>query len=94
MSTDTAPPRPRRRATRRPAGTEARCRVYAVGLAAACPPCAGRCADADGLHPGRAADHPTDLPAFPTSSVDGWAVRGPGRGGWWGGCSPARRPRR
>ncbi|MEU7616113.1 molybdopterin molybdotransferase MoeA [Micromonospora rifamycinica] len=72
MSTETvaAPP---------PAGwEEARSRVYAVGLAAALPTVGRALADADGYTLAEPLTTRTDLPAFPTSSVDGWAVRGAG----------------
>ncbi|WP_422754040.1 molybdopterin molybdotransferase MoeA [Micromonospora sp. WMMD708] len=62
-----------------PAGwEEARSRVYAVGLAAALPPVQRALADADGYTLAAPLKTRTDLPAFPTSSVDGWAVRGAG----------------
>ncbi|SCF36495.1 molybdopterin molybdotransferase [Micromonospora matsumotoense] len=62
-----------------PAGwEEARSRVYAVGLAAALPPVNRALADADGHTLAEPLTTRTDLPAFPTSSVDGWAVRGAG----------------
>ncbi|MEU7955813.1 molybdopterin molybdotransferase MoeA [Micromonospora humida] len=62
-----------------PAGwEEARSRVYAVGLAAALPPVQRALADADGYTLAAPLTTRTDLPAFPTSSVDGWAVRGAG----------------
>ncbi|WP_433345780.1 molybdopterin molybdotransferase MoeA [Micromonospora sp. CA-111912] len=64
-----------------PAGwEEARSRVYAVGLAAALPAVSRPLADADGHTLAEPLATRTDLPAFPTSSVDGWAVRG---GGPW-----------
>ncbi|MEU1752095.1 molybdopterin molybdotransferase MoeA [Micromonospora matsumotoense] len=66
-------------ATPPPAGwEEARSRVYAVGLAAALPPVNRALADADGHTLAEPLTTRTDLPAFPTSSVDGWAVRGTG----------------
>ncbi|NYF55998.1 molybdopterin molybdotransferase MoeA [Micromonospora purpureochromogenes] len=62
-----------------PAGwEEARSRVYAVGLAAALPAVRRPLADADGHTLAEPLTTRTDLPAFPTSSVDGWAVRGEG----------------
>ncbi|SCE75497.1 molybdopterin molybdotransferase [Micromonospora purpureochromogenes] len=62
-----------------PAGwEEARSRVYAVGLAAALPAVRRPLADADGHTLVEPLTTRTDLPAFPTSSVDGWAVRGEG----------------
>ncbi|MEH1012674.1 molybdopterin molybdotransferase MoeA [Micromonospora sp. CPCC 206060] len=61
-----------------PAGwEEARSRVYAVGLAAALPETTRPLADADGYTLAEPLTPRTPLPAFPTSSVDGWAVRGP-----------------
>src|SRR5512139_3018646 len=62
-----------------PAGwEEARSRVYAVGLAAALPAVNRPLADADGHTLAEPLTTRTDLPAFPTSRVDGWAVRGDG----------------
>ncbi|WP_406039563.1 molybdopterin molybdotransferase MoeA [Micromonospora sp. NBC_00898] len=62
-----------------PAGwEEARSRVYAVGLAAALPAVNRPLADTDGHTLAEPLTTRTDLPAFPTSSVDGWAVRGDG----------------
>lgn len=62
-----------------PAGwEEARSRVYAVGLAAALPAVRRPLADVDGHTLAEPLTTRTDLPAFPTSSVDGWAVRGDG----------------
>jgi molybdopterin molybdotransferase len=62
-----------------PAGwEEARSRVYAVGLAAALPAVRRPLADTDGHTLAEPLTTRTDLPAFPTSSVDGWAVRGAG----------------
>ncbi|WFE32862.1 molybdopterin molybdotransferase MoeA [Micromonospora sp. WMMD975] len=62
-----------------PAGwEEARSRVYAVGLSAALPAVARPLADTDGHTLAEPLTTRTDLPAFPTSSVDGWAVRGAG----------------
>src|SRR5512139_827486 len=62
-----------------PAGwEEARSRVYAVGLAAALPAVSRPLADLDGHTLAEPLTTRTDLPAFPTSSVDGWAVRGAG----------------
>ena len=91
MSTETAPPRPGRRTA---AGrmAEARSRVYAVGLAAALPAVDRPLADADGRTLAEPLTTRTDLPAFPTSSVDGWAVRGTGAvAASSAGCSPAHR---
>lgn len=59
---------------------EARSRAYAAGLAAALPTVELPLADADGQTLADPLTTLTDLPAFPTSSVDGWAVRG---GGPW-----------
>ncbi|MEH0822432.1 MULTISPECIES: molybdopterin molybdotransferase MoeA [unclassified Micromonospora] len=62
-----------------PAGwEEARSRVYAVGLAAVLPAVRRPLADVDGHTLAEPLTTRTDLPAFPTSSVDGWAVRGDG----------------
>ncbi|MFG1902291.1 molybdopterin molybdotransferase MoeA [Micromonospora carbonacea] len=62
-----------------PAGwEEARSRVYAVGLAAALPAVGRPLAETDGHTLAEPLTTRTDLPAFPTSSVDGWAVRGAG----------------
>ncbi|MEV4810206.1 molybdopterin molybdotransferase MoeA [Micromonospora avicenniae] len=57
---------------------QARSRVHAVGLAAALPVTARPLAETDGLTLAEPLATRTDLPAFPTSSVDGWAVRGAG----------------
>jgi molybdopterin molybdotransferase len=59
---------------------EARSRAYAVGRADAPAPVALPLAEADGATLAEPLATRTDLPAFPTSSVDGWAVRG---GGPW-----------
>jgi molybdopterin molybdotransferase len=72
--------------TATPAGTapapvswaEARAIVYAEGLAAAPPPVDVPLPQADGRTLAEPLRTPTGLPAFPTSSVDGWAVRGTG----------------
>ena len=77
MSTETAPTADRVTAPPPAGWEEARSRVYAVGLAAALPAVARPLADADGLTLAEPLTTRTDLPAFPTSSVDGWAVRGP-----------------
>ncbi|MEU5938897.1 molybdopterin molybdotransferase MoeA [Micromonospora sp. NPDC047548] len=62
-----------------PAGwEEARSRVYAVGRAAALPAVQRSLAETDGHTLAEPLTTRTDLPAFPTSSVDGWAVRGEG----------------
>ncbi|HWG99246.1 MAG TPA: molybdopterin molybdotransferase MoeA [Pilimelia sp.] len=55
----------------------ARSLAYAAGLAAAAPPVRVPLPEADGLVLAEPLTARTDLPAFPTSSVDGWAVRGP-----------------
>lgn len=52
--------------------------VHAAGLVAALPVTTLPLAQADGLTLAEPLAPVTDLPAFPTSSVDGWAVRGPG----------------
>ncbi|MGS2617226.1 molybdopterin molybdotransferase MoeA [Micromonospora sp. LZ34] len=57
---------------------EARARAYAVGLAAALPAVSRPLAETDGHTLAEPLTTRTDLPAFPTSSVDGWAVRGTG----------------
>ncbi|MFV2102226.1 molybdopterin molybdotransferase MoeA [Micromonospora sp. LOL_024] len=57
---------------------QARTRVHAVGLTAALPAVECPLAEADGYTLAEALTPRTDLPAFPTSSVDGWAVRGAG----------------
>jgi molybdopterin molybdotransferase len=57
---------------------EARSLVYAAGLAAAPPVVEVPLAETDGHTLAAPLTTLTDLPAFPTSSVDGWAVRGPG----------------
>lgn len=56
----------------------ARSLVYAAGLAAAPPAVELALAEADGSTLAEPLTTLTDLPAFPTSSVDGWAVRGSG----------------
>ncbi|MEH1126261.1 molybdopterin molybdotransferase MoeA [Micromonospora sp. CPCC 206061] len=56
----------------------ARSLVYTAGLAAAPPAVDVPLADTDGHTLAAPLTTLTDLPAFPTSSVDGWAVRGPG----------------
>ncbi|AVT31039.1 molybdopterin molybdenumtransferase MoeA [Plantactinospora sp. BC1] len=55
---------------------EARARVYGAGRAAAPEPVELPVAEADGQTLAEPLTTLTDLPAFPTSSVDGWAVRG------------------
>lgn len=57
---------------------DARVAAYAAGRAAAAAPVEVPLASADGLTLAEPVVARTDLPAFPTSSVDGWAVRGPG----------------
>ena len=57
---------------------EARAAAYAAGLAAAARAVEVPLAAADGCTLAEPLLARTDLPAFPTSSVDGWAVRGPG----------------
>jgi molybdopterin molybdotransferase len=52
--------------------------AWAAGRAAAPPPARVPLADADRLALAEPLVARTDLPAFPTSSVDGWAVRGEG----------------
>jgi len=62
-----------------PAGwAEARSLVHAAGLAAAREPVRRPLSDAEGHTLADPLTARTDLPAFPTSSVDGWAVRGDG----------------
>jgi molybdopterin molybdotransferase len=56
---------------------QARATTYAAGVAAAREPVDVPLAEADGLTLAEPVVTLTDLPAFPTSSVDGWAVRGP-----------------
>jgi molybdopterin molybdotransferase len=56
---------------------QARARTYAAGVAAAREPVDVPVAEADGHTLAEPLVTLTDLPAFPTSSVDGWAVRGP-----------------
>ncbi|GIH13171.1 molybdopterin molybdotransferase MoeA [Rugosimonospora africana] len=57
---------------------DARAVAYAAGVDAAAPPVEVPLADADGATLAYPLLTRTDLPAFPTSSVDGFAVRGPG----------------
>lgn len=57
--------------------SRARFLAYAAGLAAAPSAVALPLAEADGHTLAEPLTTLTDLPAFPTSSVDGWAVRGP-----------------
>ncbi|MGK5737747.1 molybdopterin molybdotransferase MoeA [Micromonospora sp. URMC 103] len=78
MSTETAPAAERAAAPPPAVWAEARSRVYAAGLAAALPSAARPLAGTDGLTLAEPLTTRTDLPAFPTSSVDGWAVRGAG----------------
>lgn len=56
---------------------EARAAAYRAGAGAARTPAAVPLADADGLTLAAPLVTLTDLPAFATSSIDGWAVRGP-----------------
>jgi molybdopterin molybdotransferase len=56
---------------------EARATAYAAGVAAAREPIDAPLAETDGHTLAEPLVTLTDLPAFPTSSVDGWAVRGP-----------------
>nr|WP_230417143.1 molybdopterin molybdotransferase MoeA [Micromonospora tarapacensis] len=56
----------------------ARSRVHAAGLAAARAAVERPLVEADGHTLAEPLAPRTDLPAFPTSSVDGWAVRGAG----------------
>lgn len=60
------------------AWTEARAAAYAAGLAAKPQPVAVPLAEADGRTLVSPLTALTDLPAFPVSAVDGYAVRGPG----------------
>lgn len=78
MSTETAPVGEQTTAPAPAGWEEARARVYAVGLAAALPVASRPLADTDGHTLAEPLNPRTDLPAFPTSSVDGWAVRGAG----------------
>ncbi|MEV1145365.1 molybdopterin molybdenumtransferase MoeA, partial [Micromonospora sp. NPDC049799] len=78
MSTETASAADRVAAPPPAGWDEARSRVYAVGLAAALPAASRPLAEIDGHTLAEPLTTRTDLPAFPTSSVDGWAVRGPG----------------
>ncbi len=57
---------------------KARSLVYEAGRAAAPPPVRLPLADADGRTLAEPLVTLTDLPAFPTASIDGWAVRGAG----------------
>ncbi|MGC5053843.1 molybdopterin molybdotransferase MoeA [Micromonospora sp. DT48] len=57
---------------------QARAQAYAAGLAAALPAVERPLAETDGHTLADPLTPRTDLPAFPTSSVDGWAVRGAG----------------
>ncbi len=78
MSTETAQGAVPVAAPRPEAWEEARSRVYAAGLAAALPVESRPLAEIDGHTLAEPLTTRTPLPAFPTSSVDGWAVRGPG----------------
>ncbi len=57
---------------------EARKTVYEAGRRAPLPPTTVPLNEADGLTLAQSLTPRTDLPAFPTSSVDGWALRGVG----------------
>ena len=57
---------------------EARAAAYAAGAALAAEPVEVPLAEAEGATLAEPVLARTDLPAFPTSSVDGWAVRGQG----------------
>lgn len=57
---------------------EARAAAYAAGAMLAADPVEVPLAEAEGATLAEPVLARTDLPAFPTSSVDGWAVRGPG----------------
>jgi molybdopterin molybdotransferase len=78
VSTETAPAAEQAIAPPPAGWEEARSRVYAVGLATALPAVTRPLAEADGHTLAEPLTTRTDLPAFPTSSVDGWAVRGDG----------------
>jgi|HigsolmetaAR206D_1030411.scaffolds.fasta_scaffold02448_5 molybdopterin molybdotransferase len=78
MSTDTAVAADPPAAPATLAWAEARARAYAAGRAAASEPVELPLAEADGHTLADPLTTLTDLPAFPTSSVDGFAVRGPG----------------
>ncbi|SCG50370.1 molybdopterin molybdotransferase MoeA [Micromonospora inositola] len=78
MSTETAAAAAQVAAPQPAGWEEARSRVYAVGLAAALPAVNRPLTDTDGHTLAEPLTARTDLPAFPTSSVDGWAVRGDG----------------
>ncbi|MEU5944288.1 molybdopterin molybdotransferase MoeA [Micromonospora sp. NPDC047465] len=78
MSTETAPAADPVVAPPPAGWEEARSRVYAAGLAAALPAVSRPLAEIDGHTLAEPLTTRTDLPAFPTSSVDGWAVRGAG----------------
>ncbi len=77
MSTDTAVAPPSGPATPPVDWNRARALVHSAGRAAAPPVRHLAPADADGCTLAAGLAPVTDLPAFPTSSVDGWAVRGP-----------------
>ncbi|ROT33660.1 molybdopterin molybdotransferase MoeA [Micromonospora sp. HM5-17] len=78
MSTDAAVTADPQAAPVTLAWTEARARAYDAGRAAAGEPVEVPLAEADGQTLAEPLTTLTDLPAFPTSSVDGWAVRGAG----------------
>jgi len=77
VSTDTAVAPPSGPATPPVDWNRARALVHSAGRAAAPPVRHLAPADADGCTLAAGLAPVTDLPAFPTSSVDGWAVRGP-----------------
>ncbi len=64
--------------TTTPTWVDARAAAYAAGRAAGRTPVTVDLADADGLTLAEPLVARTDLPAFPTSSVDGYATRGAG----------------
>ncbi|SBT53182.1 molybdopterin molybdotransferase MoeA [Micromonospora narathiwatensis] len=78
MSTETAATATQVAAPSPAEWAEARAQVYAAGLAAALPAVDRPLTDADGHTLAEPLTTRTDLPAFPTSGVDGWAVRGDG----------------
>ncbi|MEU8295794.1 molybdopterin molybdotransferase MoeA [Micromonospora sp. NPDC048909] len=78
MRTETAPAADRAPAPPPVGWDQARARVHAAGLAAALPVVARPLVETDGQTLAEPLTTRTDLPAFPTSSVDGWAVRGAG----------------
>ncbi|WP_406106480.1 molybdopterin molybdotransferase MoeA [Micromonospora globbae] len=78
MSTETAAAAARTAASAPADWAQARSDAYAAGLAAALPVAGRPLVETDGLTLAEPLTTRTDLPAFPTSSVDGWAVRGSG----------------